>query len=63
MSPFIQFFLKDMRIMFCNNFIIQCIQLLHRSLWKTVFPNIFHMLGHPDFLYMTSCPSIFCQQH
>ncbi|MPC30309.1 hypothetical protein E2C01_023570 [Portunus trituberculatus] len=62
MSPFIQFFLKVMHIMCCNNFIIQCIP-LHHSVWKTVFPNSLHTLPQPD-LYMTSCPSIiFFHQH
>ncbi|MPC31613.1 hypothetical protein E2C01_024908 [Portunus trituberculatus] len=48
----------------CNNFIIQCIPLFHRSVWKTLFSNILHTLPRPDFLYMTFCPFIiFCQQH
>ncbi|MPC45866.1 hypothetical protein E2C01_039572 [Portunus trituberculatus] len=44
MSPFISFFHKVMHIMCCNNFIIQCILLLHRSVWKTVFSNIHNIL-------------------
>ncbi|MPC83892.1 hypothetical protein E2C01_078613 [Portunus trituberculatus] len=52
-----------MLIMYCNNFIIQCISLFHRSVWKTVFSNILHTLPHPDLLFMSSYPSIFCQQH
>ncbi|MPC27141.1 hypothetical protein E2C01_020302 [Portunus trituberculatus] len=64
MSPFIQFILKVMHIMCCNNFIIQCIPLFCHSVWKTVFSSILHTLPHPNFLYMISCPSIIlCQQH
>ncbi|MPC21763.1 hypothetical protein E2C01_014757 [Portunus trituberculatus] len=64
MSPFILFFFKVMYIMCSNNFITQCIPLLHRCMWKTVFSNILHTLLHPDLLYMSSCPSIFfCYQH
>ncbi|MPC83647.1 hypothetical protein E2C01_078361 [Portunus trituberculatus] len=64
MSPFIQFFLKVMHIMCYNNFITQCIPLLHCSMWETVFSNILHTLPHPNLLYMSSCPSIiFCHQH
>ncbi|MPC51149.1 hypothetical protein E2C01_044989 [Portunus trituberculatus] len=47
-----------MHIMCCNNFIIQCIPLLHLCVRKTAFSNILHTLPHPD-LYMTSCHSIF----
>ncbi|MPC67194.1 hypothetical protein E2C01_061361 [Portunus trituberculatus] len=61
LSPVIQFFFKVMHIMCCNNFITQCIPLLHRSVWKTVFSNILHTLPHTG-LYMSSCP-IFCHQH
>ncbi|MPC77645.1 hypothetical protein E2C01_072104 [Portunus trituberculatus] len=34
MSPFIQFFIRVMHIMYCNNIIIQC-SLFHCSMWKT----------------------------
>ncbi|MPC94658.1 hypothetical protein E2C01_089837 [Portunus trituberculatus] len=51
-----------MHIMFCNNFIIQCIPLFHRSMWKAVFSNILHTLPHPD-LFVSSCLSIFCRQY
>ncbi|MPC15905.1 hypothetical protein E2C01_008709 [Portunus trituberculatus] len=37
MSPFIQFFLKVMHNICCDNFIIQCIPLFHHSMWKTIF--------------------------
>ncbi|MPC62261.1 hypothetical protein E2C01_056343 [Portunus trituberculatus] len=51
-----------MHIMCCNNFIIECIIFFHRSVWKTVFCNILHTLPHLD-LFISSCPSISCQQH
>ncbi|MPC55083.1 hypothetical protein E2C01_049016 [Portunus trituberculatus] len=52
-----------MHTMWCDNSIIQCIPFFHCSVWKTVLSNILHTLPHPDLLFMSSCPSIFCQQH
>ncbi|MPC46959.1 hypothetical protein E2C01_040691 [Portunus trituberculatus] len=63
MSPFIQFFFKVIHFMCCNKFIIQCIPLFLRSVWKTVFSNILHTLPHPSLLCMSSCLSSFCHQH
>ncbi|MPC84008.1 hypothetical protein E2C01_078734 [Portunus trituberculatus] len=52
-----------MYIMCCNDFIIQCIPVLHRSMWKTIFSNILHTLPLPNLLCMSSCRSSFRYQH